>query len=146
MNEYWLIPIALLTSTVPAVFGMGGGVLLITLMPGLVPPAAIIPLHAATQLASNGSRAAFGWRHIDPGLLPPFIVGGVAGAVAGAALFSRIDLSWLPALIGAVILVITWLPLPAKFRTLAPSEVTCSKEKSSGSVSLISHNRSPSAL
>jgi uncharacterized membrane protein YfcA len=112
LNEYWLIPIALLTSTVPAVFGMGGGVLLITLMPGLVPAGAIIPLHAATQLASNGSRAVFGWRHIDPALILPFLIGGIAGALAGAMVFSRLDLSWLPALIGAVILVITWVPLP----------------------------------
>lgn len=112
MNEYWLVPIAFITSTVPAVFGMGGGVLLITLMPGLVPAGAIIPLHAATQLASNGSRAAFGWREIDVSLITPFVVGGALGALAGAAIFSRLDLAWLPALIGAVILVITWVPLP----------------------------------
>ena len=113
MTEYWLIPIALLTSTIAAVFGMGGGVPLITLMPGLVPVAAIIPLHAVTQLASNGSRALFGWRHIDVSLIPPFVLGAVAGAAAGAQVFSRLDLQWLPALIGAVILLITWLPLPA---------------------------------
>lgn len=111
MNEYWLIPIAFVTSTVPAVFGMGGGVLLITLMPGLVPVGAIIPLHAATQLASNGSRAAFGWRDIDVSLIFPFVAGGALGALAGALVFSRLDLAWLPALMGAVILVITWVPL-----------------------------------
>lgn len=113
MTEYWLIPVALLTSTIAGVFGMGGGVPLITLMPGLVPPAAIIPLHAVTQLASNGSRALFGWRHIDLSLIPPFVVGAIAGAVAGAQVFSHLNLEWLPALIGVVILVITWLPLPA---------------------------------
>jgi len=113
LTEYWLIPVALLTSTIAGVFGMGGGVPLITLMPGLVPPAAIIPLHAVTQLASNGSRALFGWRHIDLSLIPPFVVGAIAGAVAGAQVFSHLNLEWLPALIGVVILVITWLPLPA---------------------------------
>ena len=112
MNEYWLLPLALLTSTLAGVFGMGGGVPLITVMPGLVPAAAIIPLHAVTQLASNGSRALFGWRHIDPTLLPPFLLGGVLGALAGAVLFSQLDLSWLPALIGVVILLLTWLPAP----------------------------------
>ncbi len=112
MSEYWLIPIALLTSTLAGVFGMGGGVPLITLMPGLVPAAAILPLHAATQLASNGSRALFGWRYIDTGLLLPFLLGGVLGAVAGALVFSQLSLDWLPALIGVFILVVTWLPLP----------------------------------
>ena len=113
MIEYWLLPISLISSTVAAVFGMGGGVLLITMMPGLVPAAAIIPLHAVTQLASNGSRAVFGWRYIDVSLIAPFVVGGAAGALAGAVVFSQLDLSWLPALIGAVILLITWVPLPA---------------------------------
>ena len=112
MSEFWLLPLALLTSTLAAVFGMGGGVPLIAVMPGLVPAAAIIPLHAATQLASNGSRALFGWRHIDPSLIPPFALGGAAGAWAGAAVFSRLDLSWLPAIIGTVILLLTWLPAP----------------------------------
>lgn len=112
MSEFWLIPIALLTSTLAGVFGMGGGVPLITLMPGLVPPAAILPLHAATQLASNGSRALFGWRHIDASLLLPFAVGGLLGAAVGALLFAQLRLDWLPALIGVFILVVTWVPLP----------------------------------
>jgi uncharacterized membrane protein YfcA len=112
LSEYWLIAIALVTSVVAGVFGMGGGVLLITLMPGLVPAAAIIPLHAATQLASNGSRALFGWRHIDPSLILPFLGGALAGAALGARVFQHLDLHWLPALIGIFILAITWLPLP----------------------------------
>jgi uncharacterized membrane protein YfcA len=112
LNEYWLIPIALFTSAIAGVFGMGGGVPLITLMPGLVPAAAIIPLHAATQLASNASRAWFGWRHIDRSLILPFLVGGVAGATVGAQLFQQLDLHWLPAMMGVVILLITWIPPP----------------------------------
>jgi uncharacterized membrane protein YfcA len=106
------MPLGFLTSLVAGVFGMGGGVALIAVMPGLVPAAAILPLHAATQLASNGSRAVFGWRHIDLGLIPPFLLGAVAGAALGAQIFQAIDLHWLPAIIGAFILLITWLPLP----------------------------------
>mgnify|MGYP005641145265 CR=1 FL=1 len=112
MSEYWLILVAFVTSSIAAVFGMGGGVLLITLMAGLVPPAAIIPIHAATQLASNGSRALFGWRHIDTSLIIPFIVGAVLGVLLGGQLYQNLQLQWLPAIIGVVILVITWLPLP----------------------------------
>jgi uncharacterized membrane protein YfcA len=113
LSEYWLIPIALLTSAIAGVFGMGGGVPLIALMPGLVPAAAIIPLHAATQLASNASRAFFGWRLIDASLIIPFLIGAVVGAALGAQLFQQLDLYWLPVLMGVVILLITWMPLPA---------------------------------
>jgi uncharacterized membrane protein YfcA len=112
LTEFWLIPLAFLTSTVAAVFGMGGGVPLIAVMPGLVPAAAIIPLHAATQLASNGSRALFGWRHVDVSLIAPFLLGGMLGAAAGSLVFARLDLHWLPAIIGVVILLLTWCPIP----------------------------------
>ena len=112
MTECWLVPLAFATSTVAGVFGMGGGVPLIAVMPGLVPAAAIIPLHATTQLASNGSRALFGWRHIDPSLIAPFVLGGLAGAAAGGWVFAQLDLSWLPLVIGSAILVLTWCPLP----------------------------------
>jgi len=112
LTEFALVPIAFMASTLAAVFGMGGGVLLITLMPGLVPAAAIIPLHAVTQLASNGSRALFGWRHIDTRLILPFLLGAALGAAVGALVFEQLNLDWLPGLIGIVILVITWMPLP----------------------------------
>jgi uncharacterized membrane protein YfcA len=112
LSEYWLLLIALLSSTFAAVFGMGGGVPLITLMPGFVPPAAIIPLHAVTQLASNGSRALFGWRHIDPSLVAPFLLGAIGGVLVGGQVFQVVNLDWLPAIIGVVILAITWVPLP----------------------------------
>lgn len=59
--------IALTTSTLTGIMGIGGGMILIALMPGLLPVAAIVPVHAATQLVSNGSRALFGWKTIHWG-------------------------------------------------------------------------------
>ena len=112
VTELALVPVAFLTSCLAAVMGMGGGVLLIAVMPGLLPAAAILPVHAVTQLASNFSRAAFGWREIDGSLIPAFVVGAVAGAWLGGEIYASLDLRWLPAVIGAVILVFTWAPLP----------------------------------
>lgn len=112
MSELLLVPIAFFTSALAAVMGMGGGILLITLMPGLVPASVIIPFHAATQLASNISRVAFGWRAIDPGIIPAFLLGALAGGWLGSEVYQSLDMRWLPALIGLLILVFTWLPLP----------------------------------
>tara|TARA_R110000823_G_scaffold130015_15_gene258014 strand:+ start:6362 stop:7078 length:717 start_codon:yes stop_codon:yes gene_type:complete len=112
VSEFWLVPLAFLSSCLAAVMGMGGGILLIALMPGFVPVAAILPLHAATQLASNASRAVFGWSHIDWGILPAFTLGAVAGAWVGAEVYQSLDLRWLPAIIGVLILFMTWVPLP----------------------------------
>lgn len=112
MSELALVPIVFITSCLTAVIGMGGGVLLLTLMPGLVPTAAILPVHALTQLASNLSRAAFGWRAVDLAIVPAFTLGALAGVWLGAQVYQWLDERWLPALIGGFILVFTWLPLP----------------------------------
>lgn len=112
MPELTLVPIVFMTSCLTAVIGMGGGVLLLMLMPGLVPTAAILPIHALTQFASNVSRAGFGWRSIDLAIVPAFTVGALAGSWLGAEIYQSLDLHWLPLCIGVFILIFTWLPLP----------------------------------
>lgn len=93
--------------------GMGGGILLIAAMPGLIPPAAILPVHAVTQLGSNLSRAVFGWRSIDWLLIPAIALGAALGAWLGSEVYLQLDLAWLPAVLGVLILLITWVKLPA---------------------------------
>ncbi len=112
VSDIALVPIALLSSALAAVMGMGGGVLLIAIMPGFISPAALFPVHAATQLASNASRVMFGWQHLDLRLLPAFVLGALAGGVAGGAIYQQLDLRWLPLIIALVILWLTWAPRP----------------------------------
>lgn len=112
MTEWVLVAIVLATSCLTAVIGMGGGVLLLTLMPGLVPASAILPLHALTQFASNVSRAGFGWRSLDLTIVPAFVLGALAGSWLGSEIYQVLDERWLPACIGVFILVFTWLPPP----------------------------------
>ena len=108
--EYALVPIAFVTSALAGVMGMGGGVLLIAAMPGLVPTAAIFPLHACTQLASNVSRAAFGWRHLQLQIVPPHLAGALLGAWLGGEVYASLEVYWLPAFVGVLILLLTWVP------------------------------------
>lgn len=112
MAEIALFAIAFISSCVAGALGMGGGILLIALMPGLVPVQAIIPVHAVTQFASNSSRMFFGRSHIDYSLIPAFFVGAVLGAWLGGQVYQDLDLNWLPGIIGLLILYITWVPLP----------------------------------
>lgn len=118
--EFALVPIAFLTSVLAGVMGMGGGVLLIAAMPGLVPAAAIFPLHAATQLASNVSRAAFGWQQIQLQFVPALLAGALLGAWLGGEVYASLDLFWLPAIVGVLILLLTWVPLPQVRHAGAP--------------------------
>ena len=112
MAEAALIGIAFFSSCLAGALGMGGGILLIALMPGLVPVQAIIPIHAVTQFASNSSRMFFGRSHIDFTLVPAFLVGAVLGAWLGGQVYQDLNLNWLPGMIGVLILYITWAPLP----------------------------------
>jgi uncharacterized membrane protein YfcA len=69
-------------------------------------------VHAVTQLASNVSRAGFGWRHIDPAIIPAFTLGALAGAWLGSEIYQSLDARWLPACIGLFLLWFTWAPMP----------------------------------
>lgn len=119
MND-WLLPLlALVTSTLTAITGIGGGMILIALMPGLLPAPAIVPVHAAVQLFSNASRAMFGWRFLRWEFVLAFIGGGIVGGLIAAGIAREIDLEYTPLLIATYILYTVWgpplrFPLPLK--------------------------------
>lgn len=108
MNELMLALIAFGTSTLTAIMGLGGGMILIALMPGLLAPAAIIPVHAATQLISNSSRALFGWRAIRWEFVPSFLIGSLVGGLVTAQVATMINTHYLPLIIALYILWNVW--------------------------------------
>ncbi len=110
MNEAILIAVALATSTLTAITGVGGGMILVAAMPGLVPAAAIVPVHAVVQLVSNSSRALFGWRFLRADFVLAFVAGALAGGLAAAGFLRQIDLDYIPLLIAAYILYSVWGP------------------------------------
>ncbi|MGI9277087.1 MAG: sulfite exporter TauE/SafE family protein [Endozoicomonas sp.] len=120
-GEVGLVFAAFITSTATAILGAGGGVLLLTLMPGLIPAHAIIPVHAIVQLASNVSRVAFAWRSVRWDMLRRYFLGACIGALAGSQIVLSINAQYVPLILGVTILLITWLPslstdrLPGRF-------------------------------
>ncbi len=125
MNSVILIVAAFFSSTLTAIIGLGGGVLLISLMHGLMPTAAIVPVHGAVQLASNVSRAALGIQHVQWRLLGAYAVGAVLGAALGSRVVVTVPETALPMLLGVFVLIVTWAPKrwfavrwPGKFTTV----------------------------
>ena len=58
MENFVLITAALFTSTISAMIGMGGGIVLLGLMAILMPQGyLVIALHGMIQLMGNGTRA-----------------------------------------------------------------------------------------
>lgn len=105
-----LVLIAAATSTLTAITGIGGGMLLIAIMPGFLPAAAIVPVHAAVQLFSNSSRALFGWRFIRQEFALAFIGGAIVGGLLAAGIRLEINLEYTPLLIATYILFTVWGP------------------------------------
>lgn len=100
--------VSMLTSTIAAILGLGGGMLLIAVMPMFLPINAVVPVHGVTQLASNGSRVLFSLQHVAWGQVPSFVI----GSVCGVALFSLIAIYLPPHVaamtIGGYILLSLW--------------------------------------
>jgi len=108
---------ALLTATLSAILGMGGGILLLATMFCFLPFSQAIPLHAAVQLVSNGSRIILFRQAADWPTVGRFILGVLPGvALAGLLLWSLGRLGraepYFKVLIGVYILVATFLPRP----------------------------------
>ena len=109
MIDQWIIGlVSLLTSVVAGVLGMGGGLLLIAILPAFLLPSQIIPIHAVTQLASNASRTVFALKHVSWHLVPGFLLGSVVGCMVFALLINVIRVEYIPICIGTYILLSLW--------------------------------------
>jgi uncharacterized membrane protein YfcA len=109
-----LIVSAGFTSLLTAAMGIGGGVLLLAIMAGIVPAAALIPVHGLVQLGSNGNRAWMTRRHIDLGLLKRFALGALAGALIASLIVVQLPLQWIQFSVAAFILYLIWGPKPGQ--------------------------------
>ena len=100
--------ISLMSSTAAALFGLGGGLILISFLPDFLPADALVPIHGVTQLASNTSRAVFSYRAIEWRLLPLFLAGSLLGAALFGILVINISFTYIPLFIGSYILLKLW--------------------------------------
>lgn len=129
MDAIFLIVLSFFTSAFTAIIGMGGGIVLISLMPGLLPVQAVVPVHGVVQLASNTSRAALGLRHIEWSIFWSFVGGAVLGAMVGSRFVLALSADYFPLLLGCFILLVIWMPkteinlrLPGKFAVLGAEQ------------------------
>lgn len=107
--------IAFASSTIAGVIGLGGGMLLIAIMPFLLPMPVVIPLHGVCQLVSNLSRTLFALPSAHWQLLPAFILGSLIGTLVAWQAITHIDVEWLPLVLGIYILAHLWW---SKFREI----------------------------
>jgi uncharacterized membrane protein YfcA len=105
-----LVALSLFTSALTAAAGIGGGLVLLSVMASFLPPVVVIPTHGVVQLGSNAGRAALMRHHIEYRILLPFVLGSLLGTVLGAKLFVALPTPVLKTILGLFILAVVWLP------------------------------------
>lgn len=108
MEELFLGFVTFFTSIVAAIVGIGGGMMLIAILPSFLPTNALIPVHGLTQVSSNLSRAYFGYKDIEFSIVPKFLIGSILGIGFFAGILSLISLDYVPLFIGIYILLSLW--------------------------------------
>jgi len=69
------------TALLSGVFGMAGGMVLIGVLLAVLPVADAMVLHATTQMASNGWRAALWWRFVRVRPMMNFLLGALVAVI-----------------------------------------------------------------
>lgn len=107
-----LVAASFFTSALTASFGVGGGIAMLALLGLYVPVAVLIPVHGAVQLGSNTGRAWVQRAFIRWDVAGPFMAGSLVGAVAGAFVVAQLPDALMKVVLGAFIILITWIKIP----------------------------------
>jgi len=113
-QEITLFIITTLTSTIAGIAGMGGGIILVLLLPFYLPAQAVIPIHGVAQLASNGSRLLFSLKHVVWRYVVQFIIGAIFGTITVSWLIIKLNLieqnyQYIPLIIASYLLLSLWV-------------------------------------
>lgn len=112
---------AFTTSALTAVVGFGGGMVLLALLLLVVDPVIAIPLHAAIQVVSNGTRTVVRRHDVDWRIVGLSSILLLPAGAATVPLARAAPATTLQAVIAVVILAATWIPERTSFDLRAPS-------------------------
>ena len=105
-----LVALSFFTSALTAAVGIGGGLLLLTVMVSFLPPIIVLPVHGVIQLGSNGGRMAVMRQHVDWRIWGFFAIGSILGVILAGHVFINLSLEVLRAVLGLFVLYAVWTP------------------------------------
>jgi uncharacterized membrane protein YfcA len=115
--DVWILiaGVAVLTSVLSAVAGLGGGVILLAVLAQFFPPVVAIPIHGAIQFVSNGSRALSLRPHIAWPVVGWSVLPLLPASLIGAALTTAVPETATRAVLGLFLLILVWRPQWLRF-------------------------------
>lgn len=105
-----LAGVALLTSMLSGLLGLGGGITLLAVMLLYFDPLVAIPIHGAIQLVSNASRTAMQRRHVAWAIAARYALFLLPAGYLGYAVARGLPPDLVKLAIGVFVLLATWLP------------------------------------
>ena len=101
------------TSFIAAAFGLGGGIVLLAVMGSVMPVVTMIPVHGVVQLGSNAGRMLMLLRHVNAGIMVPFLLGSLTGGTIGSVVVVRMPPELLQIGLALFVLWSVWGRLPS---------------------------------
>lgn len=84
--------------------------ILLATMALVMPAPMLIPVHTVVMLGTGATRTMIMWRFIMQKTILPYVIGAAAGAALGAKMYVALPTSILLGILGAFILLVTWMP------------------------------------
>lgn len=112
---------ALATSALTAVLGFGGGIVLLAVLLLVVDPLVAIPLHAAIQICSNGTRTVLRRHDVDWAVVVRSALLLLPAGALTVRLATAVPEAGLQATIAVTVLAATWIPERARRPLPTPS-------------------------
>jgi len=111
-----LMAASFIASLITAAFGIGGGIVMIAILASLLPPSALIPVHAVVQVGSNAGRALIMRAHIDWPTWGAFLIGTAVGVAIGGVVAIDLPAAWIQIGIGLFVLWTIFFKPPGALR------------------------------
>lgn len=105
-----LLVVSYIGSAVTAAFGLGGGMLSIVALASVLPALAVVPVHGAVQIGSNGGRAWLLRDSVAREVLGWFAAGAVIGAAVASQVVVVLPGETLRMVLGVFVLWMVWGP------------------------------------
>lgn len=107
-TEITLFIITTLTSTLAGITAMGGGIILVLTLPYFLPAAAVIPIHGASQFASNFSRLLLSFSDVVWRYVLQFFLGAIVGSLTVSFFLIQVSNEAMPLYIACYLLLSLW--------------------------------------
>lgn len=117
-DQYVLAAICVVTSMMTSAIGLGGGILLLAIMPSFMSYYTAIPIHGVVQFASNFSRFLISFKQAKLKYAILYIPGALVGAGIGSFFVGKVPETYLPLALGVFILVSLWTDVIRRLGTL----------------------------